>query len=273
MIGPVHGEPNASSGADGFVVAHGPLLLFAAGMLMFVVGVWRGNATATALGGVAVIFAVLLPRIRGDFKVGPTGLQGSLIDREQFIHSVSISGHQLGLPPEKIEEYVEDARDVEPSDLVGLPPPADSAAAQETPRSSESDDRTNDVARKFVSDSLLLQRFVETLLRSSAHARIEVQPAVRVDNGSGPARVLRPDIVATGDKKVVYEVKASHSPNTIRRGVEQLEMYVNALNADEGVLVVPDDARISRFDPTPDGIRIVTIGQLLSELADRSPNS
>jgi hypothetical protein len=108
--------PGARTGfAYLWAIALGPVLLLATGVALLVMGFIRHVDSVAAIGAVALVASLLLPRMQGAFKIGPGGIEGDL--ENEFFREVIRQARESGQDAESALELGFDAE-------RALPPPA-----------------------------------------------------------------------------------------------------------------------------------------------------
>lgn len=238
---------------EDYLVVYGSLILLGVGIVMFAVGLRRGDDALVIFGAVVTAFVVLLPRIKGRFKLGPGGIEGSLIDREEFLRLVEKAGEESGLPSHRVEDLVEDAREIT------------APLGAHSPRSKiPTSDLGYLLARRFVDDAGMLYNIVKYVLYQAGW---KVETSVRVPSGFKKDTFFLADIVATqGGKKLVIEIKPTTdaSNSAIAGWINHLNYLVETTSADGGVLVVADK-RSNLTSSSSERVRVLSLAEFLKE--------
>jgi hypothetical protein len=95
------------------LASNGPLLLAAAGLAVLIYGLARGSLAALGIAVPLLVFAVVLPRLHGQFKFSAQGIEGNL--QEQVVREVEAGAHREKLPPSEVKKVVDAAQEAVPA--------------------------------------------------------------------------------------------------------------------------------------------------------------
>jgi hypothetical protein len=259
-----------------------PVLLLVAGIALEGVGFWRQSDSVAAIGAVAIVAALLLPRMAGRFEMGPAGIKGDL-ENETFV-AVLRTATNTGLDPDRALELAAGATgptgpasvgEGEQERLLAATGPT-GATGLAHPRGLTGPAGPNDVrsrlvqdlAAKTVGESVLLERATaEIVQRVAAEKRWRVARGVRVErvdlqNG---AYAVFDFVIETRKGPVFVETAAVRKPESLIVKTNAVAAALRGREWLEAFIVVPDGSIFVR--PIPE-VQIVEVGQLEERLRE-----
>jgi hypothetical protein len=246
-----------------WIAVNGPWLLWLTGAFIFILGLVFGNDAAITIGGVALIGGILLPRLRGDFKLGPQGIEGSLND--DFLDQVARAGQRRGLPPAKVDELVVEARAELPSSPETLQL---ISGTQDQSIPALMHRVATDLAEGFVEGAVAFDDAVQEAVRQVSEDGWEVLR--NPENPHGAAH--RADFLLTRDSlRVIVEAFYTRNPTITRSPSGPLgtaafraAALLSDYEADRALLVVP--AGVGYSIDAPRGVKILTPPEIVDEI-------
>jgi hypothetical protein len=198
--------PGARTGfAYLWAIALGPVLLLATGVALLVMGFIRHVDSVAAIGAVAIVASLLLPRMQGAFKIGPGGIEGDL--ENEFFREVIRQARESGQDAESALELGFDAE-------RALPPPAATSMhlwelVRTTGASRGAVRRWSPIAEalasEVVQESVRLGRDTATIVeRVAQEKRWQVKRNVRVQSAAGGSAYRIFDFVITTRKGLIF---------------------------------------------------------------------
>ena len=100
----------------------GPILLLAAGIVLTVVGLSQESAGVATIGAIGIVASLILPRMKGLFKLGPGGIEGEF--RDELLDEIMRQAMARGLPQSEAQQVAQTARDELSPEPPFITPPA-----------------------------------------------------------------------------------------------------------------------------------------------------
>jgi hypothetical protein len=251
----------------------GPLFLLVAGVVLLVTGFLRHVDSVAAIGAVGIVSSILLPRMQGPFKIGPSGIEGEF--ESDFGRRVFERATATGKDADQATEMAADA--------TGEPPISTTADLHSwrwlrtsptwtTSRGPGLTLRqlTDLLANQYVRESEGLDRqTAEIVERVAGEKGWQVERDVRVGPADGPYRIF--DFVVTTQEGLIY-IEAYIYALTLRQPEGTL---ANRLAAIDGALkdaefsaafVVMPNVPFTTY--LPENVDVVPIGDLERRLRE-----
>jgi hypothetical protein len=262
-----------------------PLLLVLGGIIILAIGLWRHTDGVAVIGAVSIVAGLLLPRMQGQFEVGPGGIKGAI--EVDIFFGVLKRAVDSGMQAEEALELATGAAEqATAAESVGAFAATGERRLLQWPRSafdrwsyqvhsqawSDFTRRTlaEEVASTVFAASVSLDRDVAAIVeRVAARKRWQVGRNVRRQlPGDPPGRFRIFDFVLQTRKGSIFlETAILRTPEAL---VGRVHTIADAL-PEEGVLgafiVVPDDSISGHPHPEVDIVEVGRLEKTLSEIS------
>jgi hypothetical protein len=264
--------PGARTGiAYYWAVVLSPVLLLAAGASLLVLGFWRDVDSVAAIGAVAIVASLILPRMRGAFEIGPGGVKGDF--ENEIYREVIEKARAGGVDAQEAIELAAGAAvppwTTEPSEtstemttsLFRIHSPSWSGRMQSGIRSGLAEA----LAREFVDESVGLEReSAEIVKRVATERGWDVRQNVR---RVGPGGTYNFDFVLTTQTEPIL-IEAVNFRNAENLSAKATD-FTRALQDHHflaAFLVIPNHKAAAAY--VPEKVQIVPVGDLERKLRE-----
>jgi hypothetical protein len=240
------------------------VLLLVAGVVLLVMGFLRHVDSVAAIGAVGIVLSILLPRMQGAFKIGPSGIEGEL--EGEFSSEVREQARAMGKDADQADELAADAAGEPPVPTTSDPLSLQWRALQRQPRLSWRRSVADLLATEYVRESVGLELEVAQIVeRVASEKGWQVAHGVRVGGTPGPYRIF--DFVITTRKGLIY-IEALTLRQPERTLANRLAAISGALQVAEfsAAFVVMPNVPFTTY--LPENVDVVPIGDLERRLRE-----
>lgn len=246
-----------------WAIVLGPILLLAAGVVLLVMGFWRDVESVAAIGAIGIVASLLLPRMKGAFEIGASGIKGDL--ESDIYRGVIQQARDRGVDAEQAIELAAGA--------TGPPAATDVTSGEVRGGWRESSDplaatRARVVATladQFVGESVRLERDCAVIVdRVAAEKGWDARPQVR-RVGEGSSSYVFDFVITTGSDPIFIETANFREWQALSDKVAAVSAALRNQKSLAAFLVIPNTRAVTYV---PENLDIVPIGDLERRLRE-----
>jgi hypothetical protein len=262
-----------------------PLLLFVFGAALLGLGLWRHVNSVAAIGGVALVGCLILPRMQGSFEIGPGGIKGDLendIFREVLRKAIE-TGHDAD---EALELAVGATGPTGPTGPSGpsrretansIRAAAIESSTPIAPLSAYWSNFATTYAEQTVQESVLAEQTVHAIIdRVASEKKWRVARGARVNLVGTSAYRVFDFVLATRKGNIFVDVAKFATPQQLGLRMQMMMATLERPAREEiavraALIVVPNGALGDAVVPALDFVEAVEVGQLEQKLRELAP--
>lgn len=235
-----------------WAIALGPMLLFAAGVFLLLMGFWRDAESVSAIGAIGIVASLILPRMQGEFEIGAGGIKGAL--EGEIFREVIKKARESGVGAEQAIELAAGA--------AGQPGPTSPTSPD--PSAASRSRLVNTLVNEFIGESVRLGRETTAIVeRVAGEKGWDVRPGWRRIGPGGVPFVF--DFTIGTDRGLIFvETVNFRERQALYDKVAAVSAALPDQNFRRAFLVIPNTKATAAY--VPENLSIVPVGDLERKL-------